>query len=486
MVVLSLVILNLSSISLVIALITRLKWKIFLWLSLIGFLLLYIDLQFGLLSNVLVKNMKDHPEILDYIFYGNTLTSLIVAFLLSRDWLRVQFPSQYSKENDKSVSKLPMFNKNELKLAGGLVLIGTLLIFIYHINIKESFSDDTRLTTSNSYTTDEIQTVNKSEKGVDQTKLNTNDNKQELRTNKDEFIWEIRKNLIVDENNEPLNSTLVSLLDGLESNSGEGKRVTKAEFLDLFNRPESRIVYQDRLIRYATPQSMEIQSKEHQDYTKIFMQEKRQLAGIEFLKNNYDLLSKVENEYGILKKDMVSLLMWESGLGEFTGDYQIFNVFMAQVLFLKEAQDYAIKEMIAKGEANPLDDPKRRVSEEKRLERREKDATKNLISLLRNCKENGLDPLAQKGSWGGAIGYIQFMPYNLKYAVDADNNGVKDLFSWTDAIYSAANYLKNVGKYNDTETGRRKALRRYNPSDSYVEGVILYADTIWERYLKIK
>jgi membrane-bound lytic murein transglycosylase B len=75
------------------------------------------------------------------------------------------------------------------------------------------------------------------------------------------------------------------------------------------------------------------------------------------------------------------------------------------------------------------------------------------------------------------------MPYNLKYVIDGDNNGTRDLFSWPDAIMSAANYLKNVGGYSPSEANRKKAIKRYNASDSYVSGVMLYADTIWERYL---
>ena len=113
---------------------------------------------------------------------------------------------------------------------------------------------------------------------------------------------------------------------------------------------------------------------------------------------------------------------------------------------------------------------------------RRKSAAKSLIALLRYSKQKGVDPLSLKGSWGGAIGYIQFMPYNLVYAIDADGDGTINLFNWSDAMYSAANYLKKVGNYNSSLTGRRNAFYKYNPSWSYVDGVILYANTIWDRY----
>ena len=300
----------------------------------------------------------------------------------------------------------------------------------------------------------------------------------------DKTKWEIRKELVFGDDGEPTNSLIASIIERIQSNVGIGSPVSKEEFQRLFDRPESKVVYADNLIRYATPMSKEIQTQEHEDYTKIFMKEKRQVAGVEFLKNYNSLLSQAENEYGVLKRDLVSILMWESGLGEFTGNFQIFNILMEQILFMDVAQVYAVKEMSANGEDNPLLIASKKAAEEKRLQNRKNDAARNLVSLLRECKANELDPLLLKGSWGGAIGYVQFMPYNLKYTVDGDNNGTKDLFSWPDAIMSASNYLKNVGGYNSTEEGRKRAIKKYNSSDSYVSGVMLYADTIWDRYLR--
>ncbi|KHD09024.2 hypothetical protein PN36_27485 [Candidatus Thiomargarita nelsonii] len=47
------------------------------------------------------------------------------------------------------------------------------------------------------------------------------------------------------------------------------------------------------------------------------------------------------------RHDIVSILMWESGLGEFTGNLRIFNIFMAQLLFLERARQHAIEQMNA-------------------------------------------------------------------------------------------------------------------------------------------
>ena len=52
--------------------------------------------------------------------------------------------------------------------------------------------------------------------------------------------------------------------------------------------------------------------------------------------------------------------------------------------------------------------------------------------------------------------------------------------SWLDAIFSVANYLKQHGfimAYSD----RLKGIHVYNSINNYVNGVIKYADKIWQR-----
>ena len=65
-----------------------------------------------------------------------------------------------------------------------------------------------------------------------------------------------------------------------------------------------------------------------------------------------------------------------------------------------------------------------------------------------------------KGSWAGAMGQPQFMPENyLKYAVDLDGNGQRDIWdSRADVFGSIANYLKSYGWRNDQTWGRKVKL----------------------------
>ena len=63
------------------------------------------------------------------------------------------------------------------------------------------------------------------------------------------------------------------------------------------------------------------------------------------------------------------------------------------------------------------------------------------------CKSEGIDPLAWKGSYAGAIGMAQFMPSSFnRYAVDFDGDGHVDLHdSAADVIGSVAHYLAEFG-----------------------------------------
>ena len=86
------------------------------------------------------------------------------------------------------------------------------------------------------------------------------------------------------------------------------------------------------------------------------------------------------------------------------------------------------------------------------------------------CKSEGVDPLAWRGSYAGALGMAQFMPSSFnKYAVDFDGDGHVDLHAnAADVIGSVANYLAEFGWKRGlparfdvkppTETSERAAL----------------------------
>lgn len=75
-----------------------------------------------------------------------------------------------------------------------------------------------------------------------------------------------------------------------------------------------------------------------------------------------------------------------------------------------------------------------------------------LQQFLLLTREEAIDPLTALGSYAGAMGAPQFISSSYrKFAVDADGDGHRDLWSnWDDVIGSVANYLRAFG-WRDSE-----------------------------------
>ncbi len=72
---------------------------------------------------------------------------------------------------------------------------------------------------------------------------------------------------------------------------------------------------------------------------------------------------------------------------------------------------------------------------------------RELVAALHIIDGGDRTPAQLKGSWAGAMGQPQFMPTSyLKYAVDFDGDGVRDIWnSVPDSLASIANYLRQKG-----------------------------------------
>ena len=73
--------------------------------------------------------------------------------------------------------------------------------------------------------------------------------------------------------------------------------------------------------------------------------------------------------------------------------------------------------------------------------------TNELLSALKVIQRGDLSASTMRGAWAGEVGQTQFLASSyLKYAVDFDGNGRRDLIhSKADALASTANYLKAYG-----------------------------------------
>lgn len=93
-------------------------------------------------------------------------------------------------------------------------------------------------------------------------------------------------------------------------------------------------------------------------------------------------------------------------------------------------------------------------------ERRSDYFTGELIAALKIIEEGAIAVEQMEGSWAGAMGHVQFMPsVFLRYAVDADNDGKRDLWnSLDDALMSAGTFLNDLGWNEDYRWGREVLL----------------------------
>jgi membrane-bound lytic murein transglycosylase B len=86
-----------------------------------------------------------------------------------------------------------------------------------------------------------------------------------------------------------------------------------------------------------------------------------------------------------------------------------------------------------------------------------------------------------RGAWAGEIGHTQFLPSSyLKYAVDYDGNGRRDLIhSAADALASTANYLKGYGWRRGQPwtpgSGNFEVLLQWNKSQVYSKTIAYFA-----------
>ena len=107
-----------------------------------------------------------------------------------------------------------------------------------------------------------------------------------------------------------------------------------------------------------------------------------------------------------------------------------------------------------------------------------------LMDALRIVERGDLAPSEMRGAWAGEIGQTQFMPSSyLKYAVDFDGNGRRDLLhSAPDVLASTANYLASHGwqRGKDWEPGSANfaVIQQWNKSEVYARTIAQFASQL--------
>jgi membrane-bound lytic murein transglycosylase B len=149
-------------------------------------------------------------------------------------------------------------------------------------------------------------------------------------------------------------------------------------------------------------------------YRALFVTPQRIEAGVRFRESNAGALARASASYGVPEEIVVAIIGIETVYGRNLGNYRVIDALATLAFDFPERRDFF------RGE---------------------------LEQYLLYAREEGIQALALKGSYAGAIGIPQFMPGTYRrFAVDFDGDGRRDLsHSAADAIGSVANFLKEHG-----------------------------------------
>ncbi len=192
----------------------------------------------------------------------------------------------------------------------------------------------------------------------------------------------------------------------------------------------SRVQFQPASIKAITP-PIEPRVRSWQAYRAIFLTQERIEAGVEFRERQHEALARAAELYGVPEEIIVAIIGVETAYGRDTGNYRVIDALTTL------AFDYPPRAEFFRTE---------------------------LESYLLYARDAGIDILALKGSYAGAIGIPQFMPGSYRrYAVDLDGDGKQDLSgSFADAIGSVANFLKAHGWEEGQAVGYAAQVRGDN------------------------
>jgi membrane-bound lytic murein transglycosylase B len=152
------------------------------------------------------------------------------------------------------------------------------------------------------------------------------------------------------------------------------------------------------------------EGKPWHEYRKIFLNDRRIKSGAVFMTGNQDLLSDIEQRFGVPAEIVTAITGIETSYGGNTGRHRVIDALVTLGFYYPKRAEFFSSE---------------------------------LTNLLRLSDEESLPLLELRGSYAGAMGLGQFMPSSYRaYAVDFDKDGRRDLWqSLEDALASVANYL---------------------------------------------
>ncbi len=148
--------------------------------------------------------------------------------------------------------------------------------------------------------------------------------------------------------------------------------------------------------------------------------------GRAMLDRHRTLLNRLQREYGVPPHYLVSFWGLETNFGSYFGNIRTTDALTTLACDQRRAEFFS-------GE---------------------------LMAALEIIDAGDIEAERMLGSWAGAMGHMQFLPsVFLRYAVDADGDGRRDLWnSVPDALASAANFLRGIGWTSGLRWGREVRL----------------------------
>jgi membrane-bound lytic murein transglycosylase B len=196
----------------------------------------------------------------------------------------------------------------------------------------------------------------------------------------------------------------------------------------------------------------------------------RRVNAINFYNQHKNYFKEAEAYFKVPEEIILAIIQVETNCGINTG--------RSPVLYrLARLAGVASPENIEKNFKAQTDKKITREQVEARAKELEKIFMPQVMATLLYAAEKKISPFALSGSSAGAIGLPQFLPGNyFLYGVDGDSDGVVDLLTPADAIFSIANFLKEHGWEGNMSTKEKKeVLWHYNRSKPYIDTVMALA-----------
>jgi membrane-bound lytic murein transglycosylase B len=211
------------------------------------------------------------------------------------------------------------------------------------------------------------------------------------------------------------------------------------------SRSDAEALFQDRRLQLLPQQDVQPRTIDWDQVIAGLVAPASVKQGTDFIDQYRETLERVEQRTGVDRRVIAGLLRTESNFGRNTGRYGTFNVFYT---LLSRQQE----------------------------ERRWRWAAENLAALAAFCKQAAADCFQVRGSYAGALGAAQFLPFSLlQFGADGNGDNRVDPFLMEDAIASAANFLVEHGWQQDQLAALGKY---YGSTNGYPRAVFAYVEAL--------